>query len=109
MSCDDWVTGMVLQVGLMESIAVAKSLADKNRYDINANQELAGVSLQFVQSPAWELIFAPYSNNFSSQCLPFVRSFIASYSPQLGRLKCSSVHPHALQNNQQESSTPRDP
>ncbi len=35
-----------MQVGLMESIAVAKSLADKNRYEINANQELAGLSDQ---------------------------------------------------------------
>ena len=29
----------------MESIAVAKSLADKNSYEINTNQELAGVQL----------------------------------------------------------------
>eukprot|EP00192_Tetraselmis_astigmatica_P007586 CAMPEP_0117680504 /NCGR_PEP_ID=MMETSP0804-20121206/18396_1 /TAXON_ID=1074897 /ORGANISM="Tetraselmis astigmatica, Strain CCMP880" /LENGTH=749 /DNA_ID=CAMNT_0005490023 /DNA_START=80 /DNA_END=2329 /DNA_ORIENTATION=- len=30
-------------VGLMESIAIAKALAEKNKYEIDANQELAGL------------------------------------------------------------------
>ena len=36
------LSDVLTQVGLMESIAVAKSLADKNSYEINTNQELAG-------------------------------------------------------------------
>ena len=32
-------------VGLMESIAIAKALADKNKYEIDANQELMGLGV----------------------------------------------------------------
>ena len=32
-------------VGFMESIAIAKSLAAKNKYEIDANQELVGLGI----------------------------------------------------------------
>lgn len=34
---------IITLVGLMESIAVAKALAERNGYDLDANQELAGL------------------------------------------------------------------
>ena len=36
---------IITLVGLMESIAVAKALAERNSYDLDANQELAGAQL----------------------------------------------------------------
>ena len=40
------VAVIITLVGLMESIAVAKALAERNGYDLDANQELAGALLR---------------------------------------------------------------
>ncbi|KAK9834618.1 hypothetical protein WJX74_005849 [Apatococcus lobatus] len=54
---------LVTIVGLMESIAVAKSLADKNSYDINTNQELAGLGLANIAGAAFSAY--PVAGSFS--------------------------------------------
>ena len=41
---------IITLVGLMESIAVAKALAERNGYDLDANQELAGALMQYAAS-----------------------------------------------------------
>ena len=40
----------VAQVALMESIAVAKTLADRNNYSISANKELIGTAMSLSRS-----------------------------------------------------------
>ena len=47
------VAVIITLVGLMESIAVAKALAERNGYDLDANQELAGALLLCAASVHW--------------------------------------------------------
>eukprot|EP01025_Chloroclados_australasicus_P012049 TRINITY_DN15496_c0_g2_i4.p1 TRINITY_DN15496_c0_g2~~TRINITY_DN15496_c0_g2_i4.p1 ORF type:complete len:456 (-),score=52.30 TRINITY_DN15496_c0_g2_i4:183-1526(-) len=55
---EDWyemvkIALTVTLVGLMESISIAKSLAVKNKYELNANQELVGLGIANIVGSAF--------------------------------------------------------
>ena len=69
------VAVIITLVGLMESIAVAKALAERNGYDLDANQELAGVLMQCVASAHWVIWERPcccIANCLQQVCIPQV-------------------------------------
>ena len=66
-----------LQVALMESIAVAKTLADRNNYSINPNRELLGSAAELflvVQASVCASYLCSCFSTLNVACLTLARS-----------------------------------